>query len=110
MMSEREGKMIVLFLLSPITYCPGEMQLNIRITNAYQFLKVCKTVVKIKAKTFWLNNVDLLHILSLLSPKMPIEEDKAIGKTTKDKENGENTDRENTSTNFSKIRSEMDKL
>lgn len=41
--------MIVLFLLSPITYCPGEMQLNIRIINAYQFLKVCKTGGKNKS-------------------------------------------------------------
>lgn len=42
-------------------------------------------MVKIKAKTFWLNNVDLIHILSLLSPKMPIEEDKAIGKLQRTK-------------------------
>ena len=46
---KEKAKMIVLFLLSPITYCPGEMQLNIRIINAYQFLKVCKTGGKNKS-------------------------------------------------------------
>lgn len=50
------------------------MQLNIRIINAYQFKNVfVKQVVKIKAKTFWLNDVDLIHILSLLPTKMPLK-------------------------------------
>lgn len=45
----------ICFVLLSHNLLSWEMQLNIRIINAYQFLKVLKQVVKIEAD-FWLNN------------------------------------------------------